>query len=285
MNSWTMAATKQERHVGKAGVVALAFVAASLGGCDKDKKESRELVPAATATALAPSTAAPTSMVVKMKLQPAGTTRIDMPAPKEHIKAQTTVAAGHLDVDLADLSQTRGEVKVDLTSLKTSTFADPKKDGDQTTHALTWLEVGDGEKGKLPDELKAANKFAVFAIRSIDGLAAKELAKVTPATDKGQDVRTVALVAHGELLIHGHKVNKDVPLVVKISHAAGAAPTTKPTSVAIATKEPLKVVLAEHEVRPRDDVGKIAKAAFNLLGTKVADSASISMDFSAVPAD
>ncbi|HRG98910.1 MAG TPA: hypothetical protein PLR99_21820 [Polyangiaceae bacterium] len=268
------------------GAAALAVVAASLGGCDKDKKEAAgEVVAAPTASALAPSTAAPTSMVVKMKLRPAGTTSIDMPAPKEHIKAQTTVAAGNLDVDLMDLSQTRGEVKVDLTSLKTATFGDATKDGTQTMHALTWLEVGDAEKEKLPEAVKAANKFAVFAIRSIDGLAVKDLAKVAPATDKGQDVRTVELVAHGELLIHGHKVNKDVPLVVKISHPAGAATTTKPTSIGITTKEPLKVVLAEHEVRPRDDVGKIAKAAFNLIGTKVADSASISMDFSAVPAD
>lgn len=279
MKNWTTAAIRW------GGASALALVAASLGGCDKDKKDTPAVVVAPTATVLAPSTAAPTSMVVKMKLRPTGTTSIDMPAPNEHIKAQTTVAAGNLDVDLMDLSQTRGEVKVDLTSLKTATFGEAAKNETQTGHALTWLEVGDAEKEKLPEAVKAANKFAVFAIRSIDGLAVKELAKVTPATDKGQDVRTVELVAHGELLIHGHKVNKDVPLIVKVSHAAGAATTTKPTSIAITTKEPLKVVLAEHEVRPRDDVGKIAKAAFKLIGTKVAESASISMDFSAVPAD
>lgn len=268
------------------GVSTAALFALSIAGCDK-KDTAREPVPvpAASATALAPSTAGPSSSVVKMKVRSDGTTTIDMPAPKEHIKAKTTVAAGSLEVDLADLSKTRGEVKVDLTSLKTMTFGDPTKDDSQTSHALTWLEVGDAEKEKLPDAVKASNKFAVFAIRAIDGLAVSDLAKVSPTTDKGQDVRTVELVAHGELLIHGHKVNKDVPLVVKVVHPTGAATTSKPTSITITTKEPVKVVLADHEVRPRDDVGKVAKAAFKLIGTKVADTASISMDFTALPAD
>lgn len=257
-------------------------VVLSLTGCEK-KEEPKPVAPAASS--LAPSVAAPTSMVVKLKIDPKGTTKVDMPAPKEQIKAQTSAAAGHLDVDLMDLTQTRGEVKVDLTSLKTSTFSDATKDGSQTMHALTWLEVADAEKGKLPEDVKAQNKYAIFAIRSIDGIAEKSLMKVTPTTANGLDVRTVELVAHGELLIHGHKVNKDIPLTVKFSHVASAPATDKPKSVAITTKDPLKVTLAEHEVRPRDDVGKIAKAAFNLIGTKVADTASISMDFSAVPAD
>ena len=224
-------------------------------------------------------------MVVKLKIDAKGSAKIEMPAPKEQIKAQTSVAAGHLDVDLMDLTQTRGEVKVDLTSLKTSTFGDVSKDGTQTMHALTWLEVGDAEKGKLPDDVKAQNKYAVFAIRSIDGVAEKNLSKVAAVTEGGMDVRSVALVAHGELLLHGRKVNKDVPLTVKISHVAGASATDKPKSIAIVTKEPLKVTLAEHEVRPRDDVGKIAKAAFSLIGTKVAETASISLDFVALPAE
>ena len=270
-------------RLGAIGVfAAFAGTALSLAACEK-KDDPKALAPAASS--LAPSVAAPTSMVVKLKIDAKGSAKIEMPAPKEQIKAQTSVAAGHLDVDLMDLTQTRGEVKVDLTSLKTSTFGDVSKDGTQTMHALTWLEVGDAEKGKLPDDVKAQNKYAVFAIRSIDGVAEKNLSKVAAVTEGGTDVRSVALVAHGELLLHGRKVNKDVPLTVKISHVAGASATDKPKSIAIVTKEPLKVTLAEHEVRPRDDVGKIAKAAFSLIGTKVAETASISLDFVALPAE
>ena len=253
----------------------------SLVACDK-KEDAKPVAPAASS--LAPSVAAPTSLVVKMKIDK-GVTKIEMPAPDEKIKADTSVALGNVDVDLMDLTQTRGEVKVDLTSLKMNTFSEAPKNATQTMHALAWLEAGDPGKAKLADDVKAQNKYAVFAIRSIDGVTEKDLTKVTATTANGMDVRSVDLVAHGELLIHGHKLNKDVPLTVKISHAAGAAATEKPKSIAIVTKAPLKVTLAEHEVRPRDDAGKIAKAAFALIGTKVAETASISMDFSALPVE
>lgn len=260
-------------------LVALGAVAAAVGiGCDK-KDDPKPVAPAASS--LAPSEAPKTSMVVKATIDPAGTTKIDMPAPKEQIKGQTTAAGGHLDVDLMDLSQTRGEVKVDLASFKTSTFGDASKDGTQTTHALTWLEVADPEKGKLADDVKAQNKWAVFAIRKIDGLAEKNLEKVPATTENGSDVRKVELVAHGELLVHGHKVDKDVPLVVRFVHPAGAKATSAPSAIGITSKEPLKIALAEHEVRPRDDVGKVAKAAFALLGTKVAETAAVTVDFTA----
>lgn len=263
-------------------VVAALSACTSLLACEK-KEDPKPAAPAASS--LAPSVASPTSMVVKLKIDPKSTTKIDMPAPQEQIKAQTSAADGHLDVDLMDVTQTRGEIKVDLTSLKTSTFNDASKDGTQTAHALTWLEVADAAKGKLAEDVKAQNKFATFAIRSIDGVAQKDLSKVTPKAEEGSDVRAVDLVAHGELLVHGHKVNKDVPLTVKFFHPTGALASTKPKSVKIVGKEPFKVTLAEHEVRPRDDVGKIAKAAFSILGTKVADTASITVDFSAIPAE
>jgi hypothetical protein len=263
-------------------VVAALSACAALVACEK-KEEPKPVAPAASS--LAPSVASPTSMVVKLKLDPKGSTKIDMPAPQEKIKAQTSAVEGHLDVDLMDVTQTRGEIKVDLTSLKTATFNDATKDGSQTAHALTWLEVADAAKGKLADDVKAQNKFATFAIRSIDGVSQKDLSKVTATPENGMDVRSVDLVAHGELLVHGHRVNKDIALTAKFSHPTGALASTKPKSLKIVSKEPFKVTLAEHEVRPRDEVGKIAKAAFSILGTKVADMASISVDFTAIPAE
>lgn len=78
-----------------------------------------------------------------------------MPAPKEHIEAGTDAASGTIDVDLMNLANTRGEIKADLLSLNTATFDDPAKDKSQTTHARTWLEVADGEEGKIPEDVKA----------------------------------------------------------------------------------------------------------------------------------
>ncbi len=251
-------------------------------GCDKDKKDGVSLAP--SASALAPSTAALSSKVVKYVIDAKGKTSIDMEAPKEHIKASTDAAAGTLEVDLMNLANTRGEVKVDLTSLKTTTFGDPSKDSAQTGHALTWLEVADAEKEKLPDDVKAQHRFAVFAIRAIDGLSAPNLSNVAMAKGaSGDEVRVVSLIAHGDFLLHGHKVSKDIPLEVAFHSAPGAAKDANPTQIDVTARSPFSLILAEHDVKPRDSFGKIAKGAFNLFGTKVAETAKITMEMHARP--
>lgn len=260
--------------VAVSGAVAL-FVLACVA-CDK-KGEGVGVAP--SASALSPSVAAPSAKVVKVTIDPKGKTSIDMEAPKEHIKAATEVAGGTVEVDLMNLANTRGEVKVDLSSLKTSTFNDSSKDAAQTGHALTWLEVADGADGKLPEEVKTQNRFAVFAIRSIDSLSATDVSKIAPTKSaNGDDVRVVTATAHGDFLLHGHKVDKAIPLEITFRHPAGAPAGSNPTQIDISTKSPFRVTLAEHDVKPRDSFGKIAKGAFNLLGTKVAETATITME-------
>ena len=238
---------------------------------------------APAASSLAPSTPAPTTnTTLKFTIDPKSATSIDMPAPKEHIKAATDAAAGTIDVDLMNLANTRGEIKADLFTLKTKTFDDAKKDETQTTHARTWLEVGDGEDGKLPDDLKNQNRWAVYAIRSIDNLSATDLTKIAPTKDGSDDVRTVTATTHGEFLLHGHKI--DVPADVEIAfHYPSGGPADKPTSLTIKSKKPFTTTLSDFDVKPRDGVGKIAKGAFNLIGTKVAETAAVSLDFRATP--
>jgi hypothetical protein len=263
----------------KRAIVAALAVGVVLGatGCD-DKKAGAGA--AAAASSLAPSTTSAASKTVKFAIDPKGSTSIDMPAPKEHIKAGTDVASGTVDVDLMNLANTRGEVKADLLSLTTTTFGDAAKDKTQTAHARTWLEVADGEEGKLADDVKTANRYAVYAIRSVDGLSATDLTKVAPTKDGADDVRTISATTHGELLVHGHKVDRDAEVEVQFRYAPGATPD-KPRSLVIKTKKPLRATLADHDVKPRDGFGKIAKQAFNLLGTKVADVADINLELRA----
>jgi hypothetical protein len=253
-------------------VLTLGVLAAA--ACDK-KDETAPIAPAASS--VAPSVAPPTAMVVKYVLEPTGKTAIDMPAPNEHIKADTSVSAGQLQVDLMNLTNSRGEVKVDLQTLKTTTFGEAEKDTKQTEHALTWLEVGD----KAPPADRETNRWATYAIRSVDGLSAPDITKV--AAEKGADgeVRTVQLTAHGEFLLHGHKVDKTAPLEIHFHYPPGAPPDSKPASIDVTTKAPLHVVLAEHDVKPRDNLGKLASGALGLLGTKVAETADVTFDLHA----
>jgi len=258
-------------------ILTLASCAAFASGCSKS--DSSAVTVAASASALASSTAPASAMVVKYTIAPDGKTSIDMPAPNEHIKAGTTVSDGSLDVDLKNIANTRGTVKVDLSSLTTTTFDDAKKNSGQTEHAHNWLEIG----SLVTPDVMAANKYIVFALRTIDGTSAPDVTAVAPTKEGGEDIRTVTFMAHGEILLHGHKSNKDVSLEAKFHYPAGAAADSKPTKIEIATKAPLHIVLAEHDVKPRDNFGKLATASFNLLGTKVADAADIMVMLTATP--
>ena len=262
--------------------IGLTFAAAVVfGAVACEDKEGAALAPAASS--LAPSTPAPTSnKTLKFTIDPKSSTAIDMPAPKEHIKAATDAASGTLEVDLMNLANTRGEIKADLLSLNTKTFDDAQKDSSQTTHARTWLEVADGEEGKIADDVKARSRWAVYAIRSIDKLSATDLTKVPATKDGADEARTVTATTHGEFLLHGHKVARDADVEVKFCYAPGS-PADKPKGLAIKSAKPLRAALADHDVKPRDGFGKIARGAFNILGTKVADVADITIDLRATP--
>jgi len=263
----------------RSSVVVTCLVAGSfaLGACSKSESSGTAL--AESASALASSTASASAMVVKYKLAPDGKTSIDMPAPNEHIKADTSATDGSLDVDLMNITNTRGTVKADLTTLATHTFDDPSKNSAQTEHAHNWLEVGT----LVTPEVMAANKYVVFAIRSVDGASANDVTKIAPTKDGSEDIRTVTLTAHGELLLHGHKTNKDVPLEVKLHYPSGAPADSHPTKIDIAAKSPMQITLADYDVKPRDNFGKLATASFNLLGTKVANTADITFTLTATP--
>jgi hypothetical protein len=258
---------------------ALAVALGGGAGC-----EEKKVTLAPVASALASSQALPPSASVRtFAIDPSSKTAIELDAPKEKIKAQTTAGSGTIEVDLVNVTRSRGTINVDLSTLSTSTFGDASKDSAQTTHARTWLEVADGESGKLDDQVKTANRYATYAIRSISNASASDVTKL-PATREGaDDVRTVQLTSKGELLVHSHKVEREVALQASFHYDAGA-PADKPKSLWITTTKPIEVTLADHDVKPRDGFGKLAKGSFHLLGTKVADVAEISLDLRATPA-
>jgi len=263
------------RYLGMVGIAAMLLSAA----CDKGSSAgSVELAP--SASALAPSVAAPTSMAVKMKVDAKGHTEIDMPGPNEHIKADTSASMGSIDVDLMNIPATRGEVKVDLQSLNLKTFDDKEKNKSQTEHAQTWLEAAP----KLKPEIVEPNRYAVFAIRSVDNASVVDLTKAPLAPGKdGKQQKVVTATVKGEFLVHQHKKDKSVDVEITFIYPAAAKPADKPESMTIKTKSPLVVTLDEHDIKPRDNTGVIAKEAFKLLGTKVADTASVTFEFNAAP--
>jgi hypothetical protein len=254
-------------------IAVLAAALPALFSCSK-KDDSIQLAP--SASALASSQASPAAMAWHYAIDPKSTTHVDMPGLKEHIKGDTTAAKGTLDVVGSDLAQSRGTIMIDLSTFATNTFGNDD-DATQTRHARTWLEVV--VDGKTHEDMR----WATLAIRSIDGLSAFDLSKVSPSKDGAEDVRSVDLVVHGDVLIHGHKLQKDVPVTVAFRYPSGAAPASEPTRVEIKSKAPMRVVLKEVDVEPRDTVGTLTAWTTSLI-SKVAEYADVTVNLGATPA-
>ena len=241
------------------------------------KKDDTAVAPAASS--LAASQSAQNAGTWHFTVDPKGATKVDMPGVKEHIKGDTTAASGTLDVVAADLAQSRGTVKVDLSTFSTHTFGDDQ-DATQTEHARTWLEaVVDGKTNE-------SMRWATYAIRSVDGLSATDLSKVAAVKDVSDatvDVRTVTMTVHGDMLIHGHQIQKDGVVEVSFRYPSGAAPDSRPVRVGVKTKQPVRVVLKEVDVQPRDTVGALTAWTTRLV-SKVAEFADITVDIGATPA-
>jgi hypothetical protein len=255
-----------------ASVALLAFASIGAGGCGK-KADAVELAPAASA--LAASAPAGEAVVWHYAVDSKSTAHVDLPGLKEHIQGDTTAAAGKLDVVARDLAQSRGLVRIDLSTFLTRTFGNDD-DATQTRHARTWLEVEVGDK--INEEMR----WAELAIRSIDNLSANDVTKVAAIKDGQDDVRSVSMAVHGDLLVHGHKVYKDDMVDVSFRYPAGAPGDSKPERIEIKSKQPLQVVLKEHDVRPRDPAGQVLAWTTKLLA-KVAETADVTVDVSATP--
>src|SRR5580698_3448060 len=258
-----------------AGMAATVVTVATIVACGK-KDDAAGLAPAASA--LATSKAGTTATTWHYVVDPESTTHVDMPGVKEHIKADTTGAAGTFDVAPGDLTQSRGLVRIDLATFATHTFGNDD-DGTQTKHALTWLEVAVGDKTGDDEQMR----WADFAIRGIDGASATDLTKVEATRDGGDDLRSVAMTVHGDVLIHGHRVQKDGLVDVAFRYPGGAAADSRPSRIEIKSKEPMRVVLKELDVRPRDPAGQLLDWTTKLI-SKVAETADVTVDIGATPA-
>ncbi|HEV3192041.1 MAG TPA: YceI family protein [Polyangiaceae bacterium] len=258
----------RESHFGRA-IVVLAFCSPACG------KKGDPVDPAPVAS-LAASTADSTAATWHYAIDPKSTVHVDLPGLKERIKADTTEAAGSLDVVPKDLAKSRGQVRIDLATFATSTFGSDK-DATQTKHARTWLEV------QINDKTNEEMRWAEFAIRSIDTLSAASISQIAPTKDGSEDLRTVTMTVRGELLVHGHKVPREDVVDVAFHFPAGAASDSRPTRLEIISKQPMRVVLKEHDVGPRDPAGKVLEWTTNLI-SKVADTADVTVRLGATPA-
>jgi len=251
----------------------VAMLIASGCGKTEDPAPARVAPPMAesAAPAAAPSAAgAPAAAVKPFAVVEEGSATFLIDAPLEKIKGKANRFRGSLQIDPAKLSATKGQIDVDLKTLKTNTFDDAEKNTKQTEHAQNWFELGNDVDAKQREE----NQWARFTIRSVKVTGAEKIADLKEV----DSVRTAEITAEGDLWIHGASIAKTAKLIVSFR-----GPPDAPTSVQIKTVEAFPVSLKEHGVMPRDVAGKFLQGTLEKIGQKIDDKVQVSLEFAAAP--
>jgi len=252
-----------QRHL-----ILAAFLLAASAGCeDRGEKAKPASSAAPSATAVSTSTRAP----VRFSVEPFGVAVFVVKVPPDpvsrDIKGVAKGFGGALEIDPYDVSRTRGDVAVDLTTLEAHGFGDERLDAEVTAHARDFLEVGKGS-------LKEPVRFARFAIKSIDDASERN---VMPLPG---DKRTVTRKATGDLEIHGVKQEKQVELVASFTVSGETV-----SRVTVRTAKPIVVSLSGHGIKPRGASGEdITAQALGAAGAAHSDEASVTFELAAKPA-
>ncbi|MBW2460389.1 MAG: hypothetical protein JRH11_02000 [Deltaproteobacteria bacterium] len=203
-----------------------------------------------------------------------------MQAPLENIHGVVPRSMeGELFVDLADLSRSRGLIKVDIDPLELfqrkresedEELGEEVKSDTQNEHARTWFQISED----APAEVREANRYAQFNVTRISDASA------TNVVEMDGDKRTVTLTAHGDFHLHGHTAQKSAQLELVFSFEGDRV-----RSMRVRTVSPITVSLAEHEIRPRSAFGTLAQATLSTLGEKIAEAAPITFEVTANAGD
>jgi hypothetical protein len=122
----------------------------------------------------------------------------------------------------------------------------------------------------VPEDARKANRFAEFSVLRIEDASVKNVA------EKGPGEHTIKATIVGDFRLHGRKNEKRAAVELRFKTAAAGV-----ESLAVKTIEPLQVGLDEYDVRPREAFGKLAQKTLGALGSKVATSAPVMLEFSA----
>ena len=207
----------------------------------------------------------------------------DMDAPIEKIRGKVHDAAtGQIDVDLTDITKTTGHLFLDIGALEIfqrkagddGEFGEEKKVEDQNLHAREWLEIGACDGDKVDDEAKC--QAMVKKNRNVEFVITKVTSDTKDITKLKGDERKVTATVEGDFLLHQKKTKKTTKLAITFKMKGD-----KPESIHVETVEPFQVGLEEHEVKPREAFGVLAKATLDSLGQKVGKEAAVSLTFDA----
>lgn len=263
--------TRSLRHLQRIGLLGAGL---ALAACE-DKKPDALAPVASTLAPSAPKAEAAVAFAIESASSKVG---FEMQAPIEKITGEAPGSvSGELFLDLTDVTRSTGLVKVDLEKLtlyqerrddEQGAFGERKKNDLQNEHARTWLEISPD----TPADVRAANRYVEFRVEKVENPSTRDL------TGLPGEERTLTAEIVGDFRLHGRKNPKRAKVELRLRMAGD-----RPESLAVRTLEPLAVGLEEYDVRPREAFGKLAQKTLGALGSKVAASAPLEVEFAARP--
>ena len=172
--------------------------------------------------------------------------RFEIPIQHGRLSGTVTRVSGELELDAANLAESHGSVRADLSSLEIHASARDSHDA-REERDLGLLERARAALDLSPDGGAAPAAFASFELTSIeDALPTRiEPAPERDESAKSASIRHARLTAVGNLLLHGFRVVRRAPLAVEFSFAANGQ---VPQSVLIRSRAPFVVSLETHAI-------------------------------------
>ena len=164
---------------------------------------------------------------------------------------------GRLQLDLADLAASRGQLTFDLATLQIdrTEARDGTSAAELTQRSHAWLEVAPKENVRLQPQLR----YAHFSIHGVGGASAQSAAegRVVKALPGQLGARRVELRVTGELELHGFRIPYTAPVIATFHWVGSAPPAGAPDQVELSFPEGVSIDLLAHGIVPRDARGDV----------------------------
>jgi hypothetical protein len=254
--------------------------------CKEKAEEDARPAPTAPWAAQPPSSQAGTKSPsrVTYRVDTGSEIRVQLPAKEAKPSGVFRSMQGSLDVDLHDLTSTRGALVIDLASLVMEGNG-AAAENDSTQRAKNWLNLGDSRSEAELTRARTA-RFTLTSITSASAPAAHQGRRIPLPEDSESTAierRRVSLTALGQLEVNGLRTTREARLDVDFDYANAATGELRPLRISVRTTRPIPVPLAEHAIEPRDTQGRLVASDLALLGRVVGTTAQIEVHLLALP--
>jgi len=216
-----------------------------------------------------------------LSVAPGSRVSFEVPGKRGKLRGSLTGVTGAFELDLADPSQAKGRLVVDLKSvdLERSSVV-PGLELDEAT-ALRWLELGQD----VPRERQERLGQARLTVTGLRQLSRSDLLPPESTPKARDNARLLDAVAEAELELHAVRIQLLLPLRLRAEYAS-TDPSSPLTALHVDTRSPATVDLPTLGIVPRNAAGVLDTAtqtrAGKLLGRGARLSANLTLTPSAV---